>query len=87
MVLSLGGGEPRKCARTVRTLQSQSAAMVNESKTENLNLRMRPSVKATAERLAEAEGRSVANFIERLILADAAFRDNMGIPEKKPSKT
>jgi predicted HicB family RNase H-like nuclease len=34
-------------------------------------LRMRASVKATAVKRAKQEGRSLANYIERLIIADS----------------
>jgi predicted HicB family RNase H-like nuclease len=38
-------------------------------------LRVRESVKATAERLAKADARSLANWLERLIEAEAARQD------------
>lgn len=34
-----------------------------------LNVRIKPSVKAMVERLAKADGRSLANYVERLIEA------------------
>jgi predicted HicB family RNase H-like nuclease len=40
-----------------------------------MNVRVRESVKATAERLAKADGRSLANWLERLIEAEAARHD------------
>lgn len=43
--------------------------MVKEQKTAVLSVRVKPSVKAMAERLADADGRSLASFLERLIEA------------------
>jgi predicted HicB family RNase H-like nuclease len=43
-----------------------------EPKTAVLNVRIRPSVKAMIERLANAERRSLANYVERLIETAAA---------------
>jgi predicted HicB family RNase H-like nuclease len=40
-----------------------------------MNVRVRASVKATAERLAQADGRSLANWLERMIEAEAARQD------------
>jgi predicted HicB family RNase H-like nuclease len=40
-----------------------------------MNVRVRASVKATAERLAHEDGRSLANWLERLIEAEAARQD------------
>ena len=40
-----------------------------------MHVRVRESVKATAERLANADGRSLANWLERLIEAEAARHD------------
>jgi predicted HicB family RNase H-like nuclease len=40
-----------------------------------INVRVRPSVKATAERLAKEDGRSLANWLERMIEAEAARQD------------
>ena len=40
-----------------------------------MHVRVRPSVKATAERLAQADGRSLANWLERMIEAEAARQD------------
>jgi predicted HicB family RNase H-like nuclease len=37
--------------------------------------RVRPSVQAAAERLAQEDGRSLANWLEHLIEAEAARRD------------
>ena len=42
-----------------------------EGKTVALALRIRPSVKAAAVKRAKAEDRSLANYVERLIVADA----------------
>lgn len=38
------------------------------SKTERLNIRISPELKEQLQRLAEAEGRTVSNYIEQLIL-------------------
>lgn len=49
--------------------------MVKEAKTSVLNVCIKPSVKAMVERQADAEGRSLANYVERLIeAADEASR-------------
>jgi predicted HicB family RNase H-like nuclease len=40
-----------------------------------MNIRVRPSVKEAAERLAQEDGRSLANWLERLIEAEAARHD------------
>jgi predicted HicB family RNase H-like nuclease len=40
-----------------------------------MNVRVRESVKAAAERLAKADGRSLANWLERMIEAEAARQD------------
>jgi predicted HicB family RNase H-like nuclease len=40
-----------------------------------MNVRVRETVKATAERLAKADGRSLANWLERLIEAEAGRSD------------
>jgi predicted HicB family RNase H-like nuclease len=40
-----------------------------------MHVRVRPSVKAAAQRLAQEDGRSLANWLERLIEAEAARRD------------
>jgi predicted HicB family RNase H-like nuclease len=40
-----------------------------------MHVRVRESVKAVAERLAKADGRSLANWLERLIEAEAARHD------------
>ncbi|MGA7387169.1 MAG: hypothetical protein WA322_26705 [Pseudolabrys sp.] len=42
-----------------------------EGKTVALALRIRPSVKAAAVKRAKTEDRSLANYVERLIVADA----------------
>jgi predicted HicB family RNase H-like nuclease len=51
--------------------------VVKEAKTAVLNVRIKPSVKAMVERLAAADGRSLANYVERLIEAaeETAQRD------------
>jgi predicted HicB family RNase H-like nuclease len=40
-----------------------------------MNIRVRPSIKAAAERLAQEDGRSLANWLERLIETEAARHD------------
>ena len=40
-----------------------------------MNVRVRPSIKAAAERLAQEDGRSLANWLERMIEAEAARQD------------
>jgi len=42
-----------------------------ETKTETLTVRLRPAVKAAATRRAKEDGRSLANYLERLIIADS----------------
>jgi predicted HicB family RNase H-like nuclease len=42
-----------------------------ERKTAAIALRIRPSVKRLAEKRAKAADRSLANFVEQLIVADA----------------
>jgi predicted HicB family RNase H-like nuclease len=39
-----------------------------------IRVRVKPSVKAMAERLAQKEGRSMADWLERLIAAERARR-------------
>jgi predicted HicB family RNase H-like nuclease len=46
-------------------------AIKPEGKTATLMLRIRPGVKTAAVKRAKAEDRSLANYIERLIVADA----------------
>jgi predicted HicB family RNase H-like nuclease len=40
-----------------------------------MHVRVRSSVKATAERLAKEDGRSLANWLERMIETEAARQD------------
>ena len=40
-----------------------------------IRARMKPSVKAMAERLAQKDARSLADWLDRLIAAEAARRD------------
>jgi predicted HicB family RNase H-like nuclease len=40
-----------------------------------MRVRGRPSIKAAVERLAQEDGRSLTNWLERLIEAEAARRD------------
>jgi predicted HicB family RNase H-like nuclease len=46
-----------------------------ETREAAMHVRVRPSVKAAAERLAQEDGRSLANWLERLIEAEVARRD------------
>jgi predicted HicB family RNase H-like nuclease len=46
-----------------------------ETREAAMHVRVRPSVKAEAERLAQEDGRSLANWLERLIEAEAERRD------------
>jgi predicted HicB family RNase H-like nuclease len=46
-----------------------------ETREAAMHVRVRPSVKAEAERLAQEDGRSLANWLERLIEAESARRD------------
>jgi predicted HicB family RNase H-like nuclease len=57
--------------------ETDASRVVKESKSAVLNVRIKPSVKAMLERLAEADGRSLANYVERLIetAAEAARKD------------
>lgn len=45
-------------------------------KSDRLQIRITPEIKAILQQLADAEGRSVSNYIERLILAAKAEREN-----------
>ena len=44
-------------------------------RTTAIRVRMKPSVKAMAEQLAQREGRSLSDWLERLIAAEKARRD------------
>jgi predicted HicB family RNase H-like nuclease len=46
--------------------------VAKEQKTAVLSVRIKPSVKAMVARLADADGRSLANYVERLIEAAEA---------------
>jgi hypothetical protein len=46
-----------------------------KARTAAIRARMKPSVKATAEQLAQKEARPLADWLERLIAAEAAQRD------------
>lgn len=48
--------------------------MAKETKTEVMTIRVRPSTKTSAERNAEEDGRSVANYVEWLISQDTQRR-------------
>jgi predicted HicB family RNase H-like nuclease len=56
-----GASEQRSISRV------ETARRAKEQKTAVLNVRIRPSIKAIVERLADADGRSLANYVERLI--------------------
>jgi predicted HicB family RNase H-like nuclease len=45
--------------------------MADETKDATLTIRIKPSIKAKAVKRAAQEGRSLANYIERLIEQDA----------------
>ncbi|HXO71355.1 MAG TPA: hypothetical protein VN838_20520 [Bradyrhizobium sp.] len=45
-----------------------------KARTVAIRARMKPSVKATAEQLARKDGRSLADWLERLIAAEKARR-------------
>lgn len=44
-------------------------------KSDRLQIRITPEIKAMLQQLADAEGRSVSNYIERLILAAQEARE------------
>jgi hypothetical protein len=44
--------------------------MADELKTAQVNLRLKPALKAAAEKAAEAEHRSLTSYIEKLIADD-----------------
>jgi predicted HicB family RNase H-like nuclease len=50
--------------------------MKKTQKVAAMHVRVGPAVKATAVRLAQEDGRSLANWLERLIEAEAARLDN-----------
>jgi predicted HicB family RNase H-like nuclease len=50
--------------------------MKKARKVATLQVRVGPAVKATAMRLAQEDGRSLANWLERLIKAEAARLEN-----------
>lgn len=45
--------------------------MEKEKRTDRLYMKIRPSVKAAAEKRAAEEGRSLSNYIEVLIIKDS----------------
>ena len=47
-------------------------------KSDRLQIRIAPDIKAILQQLADAEGRSVSNYIERLILAAEAAKNTDG---------
>jgi predicted HicB family RNase H-like nuclease len=54
-----------------RKAQYMARDMTEETKEATITIRVRPSVKAKAVKRAHQEGRSLANYIERLIEHDA----------------
>lgn len=44
--------------------------MENEKRTDKIYMKVKPSIKRMAEEKAKAEGRTLSNYIERLILKD-----------------
>jgi uncharacterized protein (DUF1778 family) len=56
--------------------------VAKEQKTAVLSVRIKPSTKAMIERLADADGRSLASFLERLIEAANAGAEQA--PASKP---
>jgi predicted HicB family RNase H-like nuclease len=46
-----------------------------KARTAAIRVRMKPSVKAMAAQLAQKDARSLADWLERLIAAEAARRD------------
>ena len=61
--------------------------MKKEQKTVSLTLRVTPTVKQLAERLAAEDGRSIASYIERLILKAGGELLQRGSPERASGKT
>ena len=57
--------------------------MPRTGKTETLNLRIDPELKAAAERAAEADRRSLTAYIEKLIEDDVAARKPAPAPRKR----
>jgi hypothetical protein len=47
----------------------------SKARTSAIRVRMKPSVKAMAEQLSQKHARSLADWLERLIAAEAARRD------------
>jgi predicted HicB family RNase H-like nuclease len=58
--------------------------VAKEQKTAVLSVRIKPSVKTMVERLADADGRSLASYVERLIEAANEAERPTG---KKPKST
>lgn len=52
-------------------------------KTAQVNLRLEPSLKAAAERAAEAEHRTLTSYIEKLILDDTQTKKASPAPRKR----
>jgi hypothetical protein len=49
--------------------------MTEEIRSAPLGLRVRPSLKAALERLAKEEGRTLANYVERVLEAHVTAKD------------
>ena len=58
-----------------------------EEKTVTITMRVRPSLKAAAEVRAQEDGRSLTNYVERLIEADVAKVKPRGGKASKASKS
>ena len=52
------------------------AVIKREPKASNLTIRLKPSVRAMAEKRAAEEGRSLASYISQLLVADAKAYEN-----------
>jgi len=58
--------------------------MPDELKTAQVNLRLKPGMKAAAEKAAGAERRSLTSYIEKLIADDLEARKAASAPRKRP---
>ena len=48
------------------------------NKTERLQIRISPELKAELQKMADADGRTVSNYIEQLIKAAVSNKENAG---------
>lgn len=53
------------------TSQARKESVMTELRTDRFTLRIAPSLKELAKQLAQSEGRTVSNYIEKLIRDDA----------------